>query len=159
MNFQDKANFIWSVADLLRGDYKQADYGKVILPLTVLRRLDCVLAANKEAVLARAKSLDGQSEHARDLHLGKVAGQSFYNTSRYDFAKLRDDPGAIASNLNNYIKGFSRNAREILEYFRFADQITKLEEANLLYLVVKRFNDIDLHPDVVSNIEMGYIYE
>jgi type I restriction enzyme M protein len=152
------AGFIWSVADLLRGDYKQSEYGKVILPLTVLRRLDCVLDATKSAVLARAARLQGQIENVEPV-LRSVAGQSFYNTSPLDFGKLLQDPGQLAGNLRAYIAGFSAGAREVLEKFDFDVQITRLERADLLYLVVSRFAEIDLHPERVSNVEMGYLYE
>jgi type I restriction enzyme M protein len=152
------AGFIWSVADLLRGDYKQSEYGKVILPLTVLRRLDCVLEATKPAVLARALKLRGQIENV-DPILGSVAGPGFYNTSPLDFGKLLQDPGQLAGNLRGYIAGFSAGAREVLQKFDFDVQITRLERADLLYMVVSRFAEIDLHPDRVSNVEMGYLYE
>lgn len=155
-NFQEKANFIWSVADLLRGDYKQSEYGKVILPFTVLRRLDCVLEPTKEQVLAKIPTITAQN---KGPILERITGQSFYNTSRYDFKKLKDDANHIADNLINYINGFSPNAREIIDYFNFSEQITRLDNANLLYLVVCKFAEIDFHPHTVSNIEMGYIFE
>lgn len=156
INFQEKANFIWSVADLLRGDYKQSEYGKVILPFTVLRRLDCVLEPTKEQVLARIPTITAQN---KGPILERITGQTFYNTSRYDFKKLKDDANHIADNLINYINGFSPNAREIIDYFNFTEQITRLDNANLLYLVVCKFAEIDFHPHTVSNIEMGYIFE
>ncbi|MGE5604098.1 MAG: type I restriction-modification system subunit M, partial [Bacteroidota bacterium] len=156
INFQEKANFIWSVADLLRGDYKQSEYGKVILPFTVLRRLDCVLEPTKEQVLAKVPTITAQN---KGPILERITGQSFYNTSRYDFKKLKDDANHIADNLINYINGFSPNAREIIDYFNFTEQITRLDNANLLYLVVCKFAEIDFHPHTVSNIEMGYIFE
>lgn len=155
MQVRELANFIWSVADLLRGDYKQADYGKVILPLTVLRRMDCVLAKTKDKVLDAAKA----SGKVFDEVLNRKAGQSFHNKSKFDFGKLVADPNNIAKNLQNYISGFSANAREIIEKFEFETQIHKLDESNLLFQVVKRFSEIDLHPNAVSNIEMGYIFE
>src|ERR1051326_7621833 len=155
MQVRELANFIWSVADLLRGDYKQADYGKVILPLTVLRRMDCVLAKTKDKVLEAAKA----SGKVFDEVLNRKAGQSFHNKSRFDFAKLVADPNNIAKNLQNYINGYSQNAREIIEKFEFETQIHKLDESDLLFQVVKRFSEIDLHPNAVSNIEMGYIFE
>lgn len=156
INFQEKANFIWSVADLLRGDYKQSEYGKVILPFTVLRRLDCVLEPTKQRVLEKIPTITAQNIAPI---INRITGQSFYNTSRYDFKKLKDDANNIASNLTNYINGFSANAREIIDYFGFTEQINRLEEANLLYMVVEKFADIDFHPDRVGNIEMGYIFE
>ncbi|PKQ04685.1 MAG: restriction endonuclease subunit M, partial [Alphaproteobacteria bacterium HGW-Alphaproteobacteria-10] len=126
--FSELTGFIWSVADLLRGDYKQADYGKVILPLTVLRRLDCVLAPTKAKVLAKQAELKA-AKHPQgtiDKMLVRTTKVPFYNTSKLDFEKLKGDPNHIAQNLNAYIKGFSPNARDILEQFKFADQIAKL---------------------------------
>lgn len=162
---KELANFIWSVADLLRGDYKQADYGKVILPLTVLRRLDCVLEPTKERVLAQHKKYEAAAEadestlKNRERVLNRLAGYKFHNVSAYTFPKLVADPDNVAANLRNFINGFSANGREIIEYFSFSDHITRLDEADLLYLVVKRFTEIDLHPDAVSNMEMGYVFE
>lgn len=155
---KNHAAFIWSVADLLRGDYKQSEYGKVILPLTVICRLDCVLEPTKAAVLARAKSLKGQVENV-DPVLESVAGQGFFNTSPLDFRRLLDDPGQIAGNLRGYIAGFSAGAREVIEKFDFDVQIARLAKDNLLYQVIGKFADVDLHPEVVSNLEMGYLYE
>jgi type I restriction enzyme M protein len=157
-NFNELANVIWAVADLLRGDYKQSDYGKVILPLVVIRRLDCVLGPTKEAVLKRAKTLKGKVENIEPV-LRSVAGQQFYNTSPLDFRRLLDDPNHIADNLRSYIGGFSEAARDVIERFDFNTQIAKLDKANLLYKVTARFAEIDLHPEAVSNIEMGYLYE
>jgi type I restriction enzyme M protein len=153
MQVRELANFIWSVADLLRGDYKQADYGKVILPLTVLRRMDCVLAPTKAKVLEVAKTSKFEEV------LNRAAKQKFHNKSKFDFAKIAADPNSVAANLSVYIKGFSTSAREIIEKFEFENQIRKLEESELLFEVVKRFASIDLHPNEVSNIEMGYIFE
>lgn len=158
-NFSEKVSFIWSVADLLRGPYKPAQYGRVILPLTVLRRLDCVLEPTKDKVLAKAKSLKGGKIANVEPILNRAAGQSFHNTSRLDFKKLKGEPDKIAANLTKYIKSFSSNAREIIEYFGFENEITKLDEANRLYLVVTKFSEMQLHPDDVSNMEMGYIFE
>ncbi|MHB8289430.1 MAG: type I restriction-modification system subunit M [Acidimicrobiales bacterium] len=152
------AGFIWGVADLLRGDYKQSEYGKVILPLTVLRRLDCVLEPTKAAVLARAAKLRGQVDNVEPV-LCTVAGEGFYNTSPLGFARLLDDPAQVAGNLRAYIAGFSSGAREVIEKFDFDTQITRLARADLLYLVLSRFAEVDLHPGVVSNLEMGYLYE
>ena len=162
--FQDKANFIWSIAELLRGDYKQSDYGKVILPLTVLRRMDCVLEPTKGKVLAELdvlKKMDIKNETMLEELLNKAAGQTFHNTSLFDLDKLKADPNNIAANLRNYLNGFSRNARDIMEYFRFEAQIEHLDQSNLLFQIVSKFTDpaIDLHPDKVSNLEMGYIFE
>ncbi len=155
---KNHAAFIWSVADLLRGDYKQSDYGKVILPLTVIRRLDCVLEPTKAAVLDRYASLKGKVENV-DPILESVAGQRFFNTSRLDFRRLLDDPAQVAGNLRAYIAGFSQGARDVIDKFDFDVQITRLARDNLLYLVLSKFADIDLHPEAVSNIEMGYLYE
>lgn len=119
MNFREKADLIWNVADLLRGDYKQSDYGKVILPMTVLRRLDCVLAPTKKDVLKVLPKYESHSESGRELILNKTAKQSFHNKSEYDFTKLKAEPENVAQNLRNYINGFSSNAREIIEYFEF----------------------------------------
>lgn len=158
-NVKDSANFIWSVADLLRGDYKQSDYGKVILPLTVLRRLDCVLESTKTEVLKKNEQVKSMNIQNLDPILNKVAGYNFHNSSLFDFDKLIADPNNIASNLRNYINGFSEEAREIIEQFEFDNQITKLEEGNLLFMVLKRFQEIDLHPERISSMEMGYMFE
>jgi len=158
-NFGEKVSFIWSVADLLRGPYRPNQYKDVMLPLTVLRRLNCVLEPTKEKVLERLKKLQGGKVKNVEPILCRVTGVPFYNTSRYTFEKLKGDPNNIAANLTNYIKGFSRRAREIIEHFGFEEHIAKLDKADRLYLVVSRFCEIDLHPDVVSNIEMGYIFE
>jgi type I restriction enzyme M protein len=158
-NFNEKVSFIWSVADLLRGPYRPNQYKDVMLPMTVLRRLDCVLKPTKDAVLAEMKKLEGGKVKNLEPILFRVSGVPFYNTSQYTFEKLKGDPNNIAANLTNYIKGFSTRAREIIEHFSFEEHIAKLDKTDRLYLVVSRFCDIDLHPDVVSNIEMGYIFE
>jgi type I restriction enzyme M protein len=159
MNAQGLANFIWSVADLLRGDYKQASYGQVILPFTVLRRIDCVLANTKEDVLKKYNSVKNMNEDAIDKILNKASGYNFHNRSKFDFQKLLAEHDKIALNLRNYIAGFSVDAREILEKFKFDDQITNLDDKNLLFLVLESFSNIDLHPDKVSSMEMGYVFE
>ncbi|MGW5667742.1 type I restriction-modification system subunit M [Micromonospora sp. NPDC003776] len=156
---QELANFIWSVADLLRGDYKQSEYGRVILPLTVLRRLDCVLEPTKDAVLARHKHLKDLGVQNVDPVLRKAAGLSFYNTSEMSFRKLLGDQDHVALNLRGYIGGFSPGAVDVLDKYGFDTQISRLAEAGLLYQVVAKFADIDLHPDVVSNHQMGYVFE
>jgi len=158
-NFSEKVSFIWGVADLLRGPYKPAQYGRVILPLTVLRRLDCVLEPTKEKVLAKAKSLKGGKVGNVEPILSRVAKVPFHNTSRLDFQKLKGEPDKVAANLTRYIKSFSTKAREIIDYFGFETEIAKLDEADRLFLVVSKFCDIDLHPDAVPNTEMGYIFE
>lgn len=159
INFKESANFIWNIADLLRGDYKQSEYGRVILPLTVLRRLDCVLEPTKQAVLDYLPQTKSLSPDAAETVIKKKAKLSFYNKSKFDFRKLVADPNDIAANLRNYINGFSKNARNILEHFNFDDHIERLDKSNLLYKVVKRFAEVDLHPDKIQNIEMGYIFE
>ena len=152
------AGFIWSVADLLRGVYKQSEYGRVILPLTVLRRLDCVLGPTKAAVLEADETLPTTLQN-RDPVLCQAAGQSFFNTSHHTFATLLSDPDHVAGHLRNYIAGFSDSARDIVDKFNFDTQIDRLDDHNLLYLVVSKFAEIDLSPDAVSNLEMGYLYE
>jgi type I restriction enzyme M protein len=158
-NVKESANFIWSIADLLRGDYKQSDYGKVILPLTVLRRLDCVLEKSKADVLNKFEQLKTTNIENLDPILNKTAGYNFHNRSQFDFNKLIADPNNIASNLRNYINGFSEDAREIIEQFEFENQINKMDDNNLLFMVVKRFQETDLHPDHISSMEMGYMFE
>jgi len=156
--FSDKVGFIWSVADLLRGDYKAHEYGQVILPLTVLRRLDCVLESTKDAVVARAKGLMGKIDNIDPILL-REAGQPFYNISPLNFTRLLDDAPNIAANLRTYIAGYSTGAVEVLEKYGFDNQITRLDNAGLLYHVIARFADVELHPDAVSNEAMGYIFE
>jgi type I restriction enzyme M protein len=155
---RNHAAFIWSVADLLRGDYKQSEYGRVILPLTVLRRLDCVLEPTKKAVLDRAARLKGKVENVEPV-LCTVSGEQFYNLSPLDLPRLLDDPGQLGGNLRAYIGAFSPGARDVLDKFDFETQIARLDRSNLLYLVVSKFADIDLHPETVPNLEMGYLYE
>ena len=159
--FSEITSFLWGVADLLRGDYKQADYGKVILPLTVLRRLDCVLDKSKAKVLAKHAELKSAKhpEGTIEKMLLRASGTTFYNTSKFDFERLKGDPNNIAANLNHYIKGFSPNARDVIDQFKFSDQIAKLDEADLLYQVVSRFADVDLHPDKIPNHVMGSVFE
>ena len=157
-NFSEKVNFIWSVADLIRDTFKRSKYQDVILPLTVLRRIDCVLQPTKEHVLEVNTRLKGKLENLAP-QLCKASGFSFYNTSLYDFDRLLSDAPHLAANLKAYINGFSDNMREVLEKFDFNNTITKLEEAGLLFLVMEKFKNIDLHPDVVPNLEMGYIFE
>ena len=161
INVQDKTNFIWKIADLLRGDYKQSEYGDVILPFTVLCRLDSVLAPSKDAVMALHKKGTFKTDYAMRAGFRSVTGGlKFYNISEFTLAGLKNEAGDIAENLMDYIKGFSMNAREILESFDIYSQIERLKKANLLYLVVAKFtDDINLHPDIVSNNEMGYIFE
>ncbi len=157
--FQDKVNFIFSIANLLRGPYKPNQYGKVILPLTVLRRLDCVLAPTRAKVLEAAAKHKDKAPEARERILNRVAGQQFHNTSKLDFKALTADANNIAANLTKYIKSFSPRARAILDHFAFQEHIQKLDEANRLYLIVQKFAEIDLHPKTVPPQEMGYIFE
>lgn len=159
INFQDKVSFIWSIAEILRGPYKPEDYGKIVLPLAVLRRFDCVLESTKEEVLAKAEQFAHMSEEAREPILNRVSKQNFHNTSQYNFKKLLTDSDNIADNLRDYINGFSKVARDIMEHFDFDRQIDKLDQNNLLYLTIKRFSELDLHPETVSNVEMGYVFE
>ncbi len=157
--FKDKANLIWEVADLLRGDYKQSDYGKVILPMTVLRRMDCILAPNKQKVLDYLPKVEKLSDKVKDLTLNKIAGTNFHNRSRFDFAKIVADPNHVAANLRNYINGYSASAREIIEYFNFDDQIERMDDpkTEILFQVVKKFAEIDLAD--MDSMQMGYVFE
>lgn len=158
MNHHSLSAFIWSVADLLRGDYKQSEYGKVILPFTVLRRLDCVLETTKAAVLAeQADKL--KADINPEPFLLRKAGQSFYNISPLDMKKLMGDQDHIRENLFAYIQGFSAAVRDIFERFDFYTQIERLTKAGLLYQVTERFAHVDLHPDKVSNSQMGLVFE
>jgi type I restriction enzyme M protein len=152
------ANHAWSVADLLRGDYKQSDYGKVILPFTVLRRLECVLEPTREKVVETVARFAGQ-EIDTDHFLRKASGHSFYNKSDLTLRKIAADPQNAAKNLQIYVGAFSDNAREVLDKYEFNQQVRKLDGANLLYQVIGKFTDLNLHPDVVPNHNMGYIFE
>ena len=178
-NFSEKVSFIWSVADLLRGDYKQSEYGRVILPFLVLRRLGQVLAPSLDAVRAANKKhpADKTPEALRDRMLLKASGETFYNTHDLDFGALIDDPDNAAANLLAYVHGFSKNVRDIMEKFRFEEQVARLDGANLLFLVLRKFVEVDLDPyqrqpngkpllgddgkplSNVSNMEMGTIFE
>ena len=158
-NFSEKVAFIWSVADLLRGPYKPHQYGRVILPLTVLRRLDCVLEPTKQKVLEKHAALKSSGIKDVEPILNRAAGLKFHNTSKLDFQKLKGDPDKVAQNLTHYIKSFSSKARQIFEFFEFEKEIAKLAEADRLFLVVQKFAEIDLHPDKVPNHEMGLVFE
>ena len=164
-NFQQLANFIWSVADLLRGPYRPPQYERVMLPLTVLRRFDAVLAPTKEAVLARYEALKGKEPVLVDRVLNEVAKNDegtplgFHNHSQLNFYRLKGDPDNIARHLTDFINGFSENVRKIFERFDFEKEIEKLEESNRLYQVVSQFAEIDLHPRKVDNITMGLVFE
>lgn len=158
-NFGEKVSFIFSVADLLRGPYTPNQYRHAMLPMIVLRRMDCVLEPTKDAVLKKyEQSVGGPVKNLEPL-LKKVSCHSFYNISPFTFEKLKGDPDNLAANLTAYIKGFSKNARDIIEHFDFEKEIVKMDSANRLFLVLQKFCEIDLHPDKVSNIEMGYIFE
>ena len=152
------AAFIWSVADLLRGDYKQSEYGKVILPLTVLRRFDCVLQPRKAAMLKKYDEVKDKYQNFGPF-LESPDTKGLWNVSPFDLPKVLDDPASLAANLEKYIAGFSPQVVEILQHFDINTQIAKLNKANLLYKVLAKFVEVDLHPDTVSNIEMGYLYE
>jgi len=158
-NFKEKADLIWRVADLLRGDYKQSDYGKVILPMTVLRRLDCVLEPTKQKVLDYLPKIDSLKDSAKDIALNKIAGFNFHNRSQFNFDKLIADPNNVSVNLRNFINGFSSSAREIIEYFNFDDQIDRMDgpQADILFRVIKSFQEIDLKD--MDSMEMGYVFE
>lgn len=158
MNSQALSSFIWSVADLLRGDYKQSEYGRVILPFTVLRRLDCVLADTKSAVLAEFEAKTKAGLNPEPFLLRK-AGTSFYNTSPLDLVKLLGDQDHIRQNLYTYVQAFSPAVRDIFERFDFHTQVERLDKANLLYLVTEKFASIDLHPKKVDNASMGLVFE
>jgi type I restriction enzyme M protein len=158
MSYGEVVSFIWSIADLIRDSFRRGEYQNVILPLTVLRRLNCVLAPRKERVLETNAKLHGKLENL-DPQLRKASGFAFYNTSRYDFEKLLADAPNLAANLRNYIAGFSENMRDVLEKFDFDNTIRRLTEAGLLFQVMERFKDVDLHPDRVPNPMMGTIFE
>ncbi len=154
------ANLIWQIADLLRGPYRPPQYERVMLPMTVLRRFDCVLTPTKDKVLAEHARVRGKLKgEALDAKLNRTAKQRFHNHSPLDFEKLKGDPDNIAQHLVSYINGFSANIREIFQYFEFENEIEKMREANILYLVVSKFCDVDLHPDRILNAEMGLIFE
>ncbi|CCF11167.1 type I restriction-modification system subunit M [Pantoea ananatis] len=158
-NFSQTAAFIWSVADLLRGDFKQSQYGRVILPFTLLRRLECVLAETKDAVVAKYDELKASSlpEDAKEKFLLRASTLSFFNTSRMDLGKMGQND--IKANLESYIQAFSPDAREIFEHFKFSEFVGLLEDANLLFKVVKKFATTDLSPKAISNHDMGLVFE
>lgn len=158
---KEMVKFIWSICNLLRGPYKRNEYRKVILPLTVLRRFDCVLAPTKEKVLTRHNALKGKSENIIRPELCRITKTEFYNLSKLDFNRLLDDPNHIAQNLNSYINAFSPNVRQIMERFEFGQEVLKMAEKNLLYEVVKVFcsDKVDLSLENVDNMGMGYVFE
>jgi type I restriction enzyme M protein len=156
--FQDKVSLIWSVADILRGDFKPHEYGQTILPFVVLRRLECALEKTKDNVISKSKSLEGKINDLETI-LNKESGHNFYNTSPLSLTKILQDPNKVASNLNSYIRAFSPSASEVLDKYGFADRIKKLEEQGLLYQVIGKFADLDLSEEAVSNEAMGYVFE
>lgn len=156
--FQDKVSLIWSVADILRGDFKPHEYGQTILPFVVLRRLECALEKTKDKVIAKSKSLEGKINDLETI-LNKESGHNFYNTSPLSLTKILQDPDKVASNLNSYIRAFSPSASEVLDKYGFPDKIKKLEEQGLLYQIIGKFADLDLSEETVSNEAMGYVFE
>lgn len=158
-SINEKAALIWAIADKLTGVYKPHEYGEVILPLTVIRRFDCILADTKEAVLEKYDEV--KNLPMRDVLLRKVSGYEFYNTSKYTFEKLLDDPDNIEENFHDYLNGFSENVRDIIEKFKFDGHIDTMANKGILYIVIKEFTSTraNLHTDVISNLEMGYIFE
>lgn len=159
-NISEKAALIWAIADKLTGVYKPHEYGEIILPLTVIRRFDCILADTKDAVVKKYNEV--KSLPMQDVLLRKAAGnRAFYNVSKFTFEKLVDDPENIEDNFRTYLKGFSENVREIIDKFKFDGHITTMANKNILYIVIKEFTSpkANLHPDVISNLEMGYIFE
>lgn len=157
----EKASLIWAIADKLTGVYKPHEYGEVILPLTVLRRFDCILADTKPAVLDTYNKLKDQDLDLLDGLLYEVAGHKFYNISKYTFKTLLDDPDNIESNFRDYINGFSDNVQDIIRKFKFDNHITTMADKHILYMVIKEFttDKANLHPDHISNLEMGYVFE
>ena len=147
---------IWRIADLLRGTYRPHQYGSIIQPFVILRRLDCVLEPTKQAVLEKSKNL-GNIPAA--ISLPKVSKHSFYNTSLYDLEKVIGDPDNIRDNLIDYVNGFSENIRDIFDEFDFDKQLAKLDNEDLLYLITQEFTKVDLHPSTVSNSDMGAVFE
>ena len=160
-NHSQIASFIWSICNLLRGPYKRNEYRKVILPFTVLRRFDCILAPTKDKVLAELPNLYGKSDNIISESLNRITGVHFFNKSKLDMKKLLDDTENIAINLQSYINDFSPNVQKIIEYFSFSEQVARLQDANLLYMVLQRFvtDELDLSPQAVDNIQMGLVFE
>jgi len=158
-NHSQTAAFIWSVADLLRGDFKQSQYGRIILPFTLLRRLECVLSDHKEAVVEKYATIkDGSMpEEMQEKQLTRISKRAFYNVSPMDLSKLGQSD--IKDNLSSYIQAFSKDAREIFEYFKFEEFVGQLNDSNLLYQVVQKFKGFDLSLEAVSNHDMGFVFE
>lgn len=161
--YKKHSDLVWNIANLLRGPYRPPQYRRVMIPLTVLKRLDSVLLDTKAQVLAHHRKLmaAGTEEETIEEIINQKFDLKFFNTSEFTFKTLLDDPDKLAANLNKYIAGFSKRAREILEKFSFGEEIEKLDEANRLYEVVKEMasDDVDFHPDTVDNVAMGYIFE
>jgi len=167
-NHTQLANFIWSICNLLRGPYKRNEYRKVILPLTVLRRFDCILAPTKAKVLQEHAAIKTKGENIIRYQLSQITGVPFFNLSKFTMSKpaegsglngLLDDPNQLAPNLNSYINGFSPNVRAVMERFDLGTQIAKMAEKDLLYLIIKKFAAVDLSPGRVDNVQMGYAFE
>jgi type I restriction enzyme M protein len=156
---QQLASFTWGICNLLRGPYKRNEYRKVILPLTVLRRFDCILAPTKAKVLEKYEKVKERPDKVVQSQLCSVAGLDFYNISKLDFARLLDDPNHLAKNVARYISAFSANVRDIMDRFSFGEQIARMVEKNLLYEVIKAFSNIDLSPGQVDNHQIGYVFE
>lgn len=160
-NIREKSDLIWAIADKLTGVYKPHEYGEVILPLTVIRRFDYVLKDTKDAVLQKYEEVKHMDSKIQDMLLCKASGYDFYNTSQYTFEKLMDDADNIEANFRDYLNGFSANVRDIIENFKFDGHITNMANKGILYIVLQEFTSpkANLHPDVISNLEMGYIFE
>ena len=156
-NHSQTAAFLWSIADLLRGDFKQSQYGRIILPFTLLRRMECVLAPTKDAVIKQTLAQEGRPDQVREMILLRAAGQQFFNASPLTLGTLSDTQ--TAADLMSYVQAFSKDGREIFEHFHFEDFVQQLETANLLYQVVQRFAATDLSPEFISNFGMGIIFE
>ena len=175
--FKEQGDVIWNIANLLRGPYRPPQYRRVMIPLTVLRRLDCVLEASKDDVIAMHKKLKAETKTEKDKETGKTRTVpkytaetiekminrkfklTFHNTSEFTFQKLLGDPDKLAANLSNFIAGFSSRARIIIEKFKFEEEIEKLDEANRLFEVIKKVAAVNLHPNKIPNIAMGYVFE
>jgi len=153
---QNHTGLIWAIADLLRGDYKQSEYGRAILPLVVLRRLDCVLEPTKPQVLTKLAALHGKLENVGPV-LQAITGIEVYNISRLTLKGILGDPAQAAGNLRAWIAAFDPETRDIIEKFDFDAQIGRLDRAKILYLVLSKVTEVDLHPDKVSSVEMGYL--
>lgn len=155
VDITQEANFIWSIASTLRGTYGSDRYKSVIIPMVIIRRFECALEKTKDNVVAQYKKMPNYPAKA----MCKLSGYQFYNTSEFNLARLLNDSSNIAENFRSYIKGFSSNVQEIIRGLRFDNEITELDESDLLYNIVKAFSEIDLHPERIDNIKMGYIFE